>query len=300
MTRKISLEYALALLLVISACQVSKVESTSAEYLNEIRQWHHQRIERLKAPDGWLSLVGLYWIRQGEQTFGSANDRDIRFPINAPANIGTIALAGDSVMMQVVDDLPVTIDNEIVSNQLIYKTGIEAPLLGLDDLTWHIMKRGDRYALRLKDQSSPLIAAMDSIPRYPISSEWKIRAKFSPADSADTILLDDVQGMKRPYQPAGSLRFQVDSKSYEVTVLNSGEERYFLIFGDETNGVETYGGGRYLYPNMADKDGMTYIDFNKAFNPPCAFTDFATCLLPPPQNKIPVLVEAGEMNYGDH
>lgn len=269
-------------------------------YHEEIRLWHQERLNRLKSPDGWLSLAGLFWIQEGSSTFGSSQGTDIIFPEGSPAEIGIFHRNGDSIWMEVNPGIDVRSEGQSVDKTSVFSSEQESLVFEHGELSWLIMKRSDRYALRLRDRSSPAISAMDTIPYYPINPDWRIKATFHAPDSGFVIFLDDVQGMKRKYSPAGTLRFNIQGEHHEMLVLDGGREQYFLIFGDGTNGVETYGGGRYVYTPRADENGQTFIDFNKAYNPPCAFTDYATCLLPPPENKTEVLIEAGELTHRDH
>ncbi|MDH3243341.1 MAG: DUF1684 domain-containing protein [Saprospiraceae bacterium] len=272
----------------------------ASSYQEEVRHWHQDRLNRLKSPDGWLSLAGLFWIREGSSTFGSSDENNIIFPKDAPEQIGTFHRRGDSIWMEVQPGIDVHSEGKSITNSSIFSPEQEPLIFEHGDLNWLVMKRSDRFALRLRDRSNPAISELDTIPHYPINPDWRINATFHPADSGFVIFLDDVQGLKREYYPEGSLRFNIQGKHHEMLVLDGGRDQYFLIFGDGTNSVETYGGGRYVYTPRADEHGQTFIDFNKAYNPPCAFTDYATCLLPPVQNKTEILIEAGELSHGDH
>jgi hypothetical protein len=171
-------------------------------------------------------------------------------------------------------------------------------VLSLGSLTFFVIRRGDRLAVRIKDVDSPARKSFTAIDSYPIDPRWRFEARFHAYDHPRTARVPTVTGMEEAYQVPGSVAFDHDGQTYRIDAfLEEGETDLFLVFGDLTNRSETYGGGRYLYAPRADERGIVVVDFNKAYNPPCVFTPFATCALPLPQNKLPILVEAGEKLY---
>ena len=174
----------------------------------------------------------------------------------------------------------------------------------MDSYKWHIIKRGERYEIRLRDLEDPLIDQITEIPSFPVNSEWRIEAKFKKFDTPKRIAIPNVLGDTEYESCYGLLKFKIEDKEYSLMPLGDGEtSNLFIIFADETSAEETYGAGRFLSVEKPDKNGKTYIDFNKATNPPCAFTDFATCPLPPLENILPVRIFAGEKineHFGHH
>jgi uncharacterized protein (DUF1684 family) len=167
-------------------------------------------------------------------------------------------------------------------------------------LTWYLIHRGDKFGIRIKDSLSEQRLTLKSIPHYPINANWKIKAKFIPPYEGATIDIENILGQVSDDPLAGILEFNYQGKNHQISALDGGPEAYFLIIADETTGKETYGGGRYLYVDRADANGVTYIDFNKAYNPPCVFSEFATCPLPPEENYLPFAVTAGEKELPHH
>ncbi len=165
-------------------------------------------------------------------------------------------------------------------------------------LSWNVIKRGDRYAIRLRDSAHPNRTNFKGIERYPVDPAWRVRAKFSAYEPAKKLKIVNVLGMVEEQPSPGALVFSLSGKEYRLDVLDEGAKiPWFVIIADETSGEETYGGGRFLYVARADSSGETVIDFNKAYNPPCSFTPYATCPLPPEQNRLPLAVRAGEKRY---
>lgn len=287
-------------LFIVSACQSS--QPADPAYLQELADWRVERLAELKAPDGWLALAGLYWLEEGENTFGSGPESNIQFPVVAPAKIGTLTLEGDSVRMAVLPGTSVREkgQTEVISQAVLRLLPDTPPTMYTwGSLQWVLIERGGKYGIRLWDTNSVRIHTLDSIPQYPIDPHWKVEATLIPADTSRAVTMQNVLGMTITQPSAGTLSFKWEGKTYQLEALED-PEGYFLIFSDETSGTETYGGGRYLHAPKADASGKTVIDFNKAYNPPCAFTKFATCLLPPAENSLPIAVQAGELSYGDH
>ncbi len=171
----------------------------------------------------------------------------------------------------------------------------EPTLLHLGSLTFHVIKRGERLGVRVKDKENPARIKFPGLQYFPIDPKWRVTAKFVPYNPPKKIPILNVLGMLQDEPSPGTLEFQVNGKTYRIDpITEQGSDELFLIFADQTTGKETYGAGRYLYTPQAGPDGKVLIDFNKAYSPPCAFTAYATCPLPPPGNKLAVRIEAGE------
>lgn len=288
---------------VFSACsQTEDDRSSGGEYIEEVNRWHNERIQSLKQEDSWLSLAGLFHLEQGTSTFGSDPANDIVFPGKAPADIGTFIVENDNISIRINQDVEVTHAGNPVREMEVTSDDEGGPdVFRHNSLLWYVIERRGNYYIRLKDTEHENFTSFDGIDRYPVSADWRIEAEFTAFDEPETISIPDILGDVYQDSLYGLLSFEIDGETHTLAPLNSPEsDRFFIIFGDETNGSETYGGGRYIYIDTPGEDNTTYIDFNKAYNPPCVFTDFATCPLPPPQNKLPVEVTAGEKMYGEN
>lgn len=288
------------LLLLISCTSPSSQPGPDTDYLGEIQEWHKKRIERLKSEDGWLNLAGLYWLRAGENTFGSHQSNHLVFPEDrAPGFIGTLLLENGTVRVRIKPGIVVTHGGIPVTNMTIYQgDDNDSKVLTHGSLRWFVIKRDDRFAVRLRDLESPHVANFKGIETYPIDASWRIEAELRPYHPAKIIQIPTVLGTVRKQPSPGALVFKVEDKTYSLdSVSEHGEGRLFVIFSDLTTGVDTYGGGRFLYVDKPPEGSKTFIDFNKAYNPPCAFSAYSTCPLPPQQNHLPLAVTAGEKRY---
>jgi len=293
------LKWIVALLVVLIILSCNRKEKDL--YLEQVEAWQDQRVNLLKLDYGWLTLAGLYWLDEGENTFGSDRTNDIIFPEGKAEDfIGSFYLNNDTIRMKINPGVEVLCDSIPVQDTLL-KSDVQgyATLVTAGPLSWHIIKRGNKNAVRLKDKESHVLKDFEGIDRYTIDPEWKIEAKLIPYDTIRKIPLPTAYGTIDTVNTPGELVFKIKGKEYILEAI--GDKRgynLFVIFGDETNGVETYGGGRFLYTEQPDSTGKVIIDFNKAYNPPCAFTEYATCPLPPDQNKLAVEIKAGEKAYG--
>ena len=260
-----------------------------------------ERDEGLRRPDGWLSLAGLFWLAQGESSFGADPGNDVVFPAEkAPARIGVFEVEGRSVRVRIEPGVAVTHEGAPVSElELATDAEGDPTLLELGPLLFHAIERGDRVAIRLKDRESPLIAAFAGMERFPADPSWRVAARLERYDPPKTMMVPNVVGPPLPEPCPGRLVFEHQGESYALEPTGEPGGELFVVFGDATNGAETYGGGRFLYADWPDADGAVVLDFNRAYNPPCVFTPWATCPLPPPQNQLPFRVAAGETTYGD-
>ncbi|MEW6195705.1 MAG: DUF1684 domain-containing protein [Bacteroidota bacterium] len=288
------------ILLLINSCGDGLKEKGSADYINEVKNWHKKRIENLKKENGWLNLVGLYWLKEGENKFGSDRSNDIDFPVGKSAPfIGSFFLKDSVVTIKINSDVEVFLENCEPVTEMELKNDLQPGTTILDhgSLRWFVIKRGDRYGIRLRDLDAELVKKFAGIETYPINSDWKVEAKFEAYLPNKIISVPNILGTIDKEKSPGALLFNVDQREYRLDVLDAGKS-YFVIFADETSGNETYGGGRFLYVDKPDSTGKIFIDFNKAYNPPCVFTKYATCPLPPKQNHLKLEITAGEKNYG--
>jgi uncharacterized protein (DUF1684 family) len=271
-------------------------------YAKEIDQWHAERWASLKSEDGWLTLVGLFWLKDGDNKFGSDQANEIVLPQSKiSAQAGVFVLKDGVVRIETPLKTGFTVDSKPVTS-LILKSDMDGSptLLRLGSLSFQIIKRGDKLGVRVKDKENPDRLNFQGTQFYPVAVKWRIDAQFIPYNPPRPVSITNVLGMQSDETSPGAVKFEVDGKSYQLDAITErGETQYFMIIADKTSGKETYPAGRYLYVYPADASGRIVIDFNKAYSPPCAFTKFATCPLPPRQNRLRFAIEAGE-KYSPH
>jgi uncharacterized protein (DUF1684 family) len=300
-------------LLMAMGCKPAEQPSTTASttsdakptaggsYEQSILKWRADRRTRLTSDTGWLSLVGLDWLSEGENTLGSAKGAVVPLPAKLPADAGKLVLHGGRVTLLPSPAGGLTVDGKPVTAPLalIDDTDPKGPtVVASGTVHFNIIKRNERIGVRVKDSESEARAKFIGLDYFPTDPKWRVEARFVPFNPPRHVAITNVLGMVSDEVSPGSLVFTVDGKEYRVDpILEQGETDYFLIFKDATSGKETYGAARYVYAPPPGPDGKTILDFNKAYNPPCAFTPYATCPLPPPQNRLPMRIEAGEKKY---
>ena len=270
----------------------------------EIEAWRAKRMASLKREDGWLTLVGLFWLQEGENRFGSdPKSNRIVFPKDTtPAAMGSLDLSKGVVTLRAAPDAGLTSAGQPVTT-LVLRSDADGPptIVKHGRISFFVIKRGERLGIRVKDSANPVLLGFHGIDSYPIDGRWRFDARWEPSPPGKTIPVPNILGSVDQEKSPGAVVFEVGGRPYRLdAVQEAGSDQLFLIFGDETNGVETYGGGRFLYTALPDKDGRVVVDFNKAYNPPCVFTPYATCPLPPRQNRLALRVEAGEKKFGSH
>lgn len=262
-------------------------------YIKEMDQWRSERLSRLKDKNGWLALAGLYWLQEGLNTFGSDTTNRLVFPKYAPPFIGTLELKDSSVYLQETVQ-PVLIDSLPASHvKLVHDMAGKPTRMILGRYAWTIIKRGNHFGVRLRDYESPLPDSLHHVPSFETNEKYRVEAEFKPFDVPEKQVVHTVIGMDAENIIPGILLFRLNGKKYELFPA-AEEGEWSIVFGDPTNGEETYDAGRFLDIPAPDENNKVIIDFNKAYNPPCAFTPFATCQLPHRNNMLPVRIEAGE------
>ncbi len=287
-----------------AACRAADAPAPAPDtFQKELAEWKAGRSERLHSPTGWLTLIGLDWLKEGDNAVGSAPDAVVKLPADrAPARAGRLTLAGGKVTFTpetkvafTVDGKPLTAPVELRSDE----HAAEPSLVALGSVSFFVISRNGRLGVRVRDSASPTRTAFTGVESFPPDPTWRVDARFEPYPPGRTLQVPTILGTVDSMAEPGAVVFEHDGKSYRLdTVLEEGETDLFIIFGDLTNRHETYGGGRFLYAKPADANGRVMLDFNRSYNPPCVFTPYATCPLPPPQNKLPVRIEAGEKMYG--
>ena len=301
-----------SLIILLSASNVKAQKSQVPNYVDGINQWHQLREAELKSPKGWLNLAGLFWLHNGVNKFGGAKNNDCVYenpnPSDAffPDHLGNFIFEGDSVMWESLDKYAVKVNNQNMpfgSKVCVFNAkGLSSEMSWIMSgatYSWTIIKREDKIGVRFRNLKSDNLLLFKGIAHFPINEKFKIKAVLQPPVTS-FLMISNVLGQQVASKNAGKLQFTYQSKPYSLDVIDEGGNQLFITFADATSGVTTYGAGRFIYIDQPDANGNTFIDFNQAFNPPCAFTKFATCPLPPPQNRLPFPIPAGEKNYGHH
>ena len=274
---------------------------SSEAHRAEIDAWRLRRLERLSRPDGWLTLAGLFWLEEGSNPFGSDKANAVVLPLPTPPCMGELVLDRGAVRVRVAPGVELTAGGKPVSAAAL-RTDADGDPTSLDygPVSFYVIKRRDRFAVRVRNSASPALAGFTGIDSFPIDPAWRLTARFEKYDPPKEVLVPSVIGGVDRETCPGAIHFEVGGQTYHLEpVLESGSDELFIIFGDRTNGLETYGAGRFLYAKWPDAEGRLILDFNKAYNPPCVFTPYATCPLPPSGNRLPIRIEAGEKTYGE-
>jgi len=287
-----------SLLILIIAC--TQKPTADPNYVKEINEWDQKRINRLKADDGWLNLVGRFWLKQGESTFGSAKDNDIVVESSKlPEHIGSFIFEDSVVTFRALDGVNVMLgDMSVKEIVLVDDQKSDVTVLQIGSVKFNLIVRNTLYGIRFRDLNSDLVKNFKGVERFPIDESWKIAAKLEAYNPVKEIDVPNVLGQISKEKCPGAVVFERDGKTHRIDAVDEGGDRFFLIIADQTSGEETYGGGRFMYVNKPDSTGTILLDFNKAYNPPCVFTKYATCPLPPLQNYLKLKIEAGEKVYG--
>ena len=282
----------LLILLALAGCG----ESTSPEYVAEVDAWHADRVARLTTDTGWLTLVGLHPLEGEFLVLGSAPEADVRLIDKAPARIGVLTQTDAAVTLTADPAAHLSVDDTILDTPLVLVPDVPGPptIVAAGDLLFHLIERGGKRFLRVKDTKHPALKEFAGIERYPVDARWRVTARLEPHDPPRGVLVPNVLGQLEEQPSPGVLVFELDGKECRLTPVGAPGEGLFLVFADATSGHTTYGGGRFLSTAPPGPDGTVVLDFNRSVSPPCAFSAYATCPLPPEGNTLAVAVEAGE------
>ena len=291
------------LLLTTTACGPSAPALDEAQWSGELETWRSGRLERLLGERGWATITGLDWLDPGANLVGSARGSRVQFDsASAAPEVGTLYLTDGATRFVASPGAEVFQDDEPVSeiemladftgNQTILKTGT---------VHFAVLRRGDRYGVRTWDSRAPILEQFGEIPIYTPDPSWMLPATFHRYTPSKTIEVSTVLGIPETNPSDGYLEFRYGGEAFRLDVIGTrADTSLFVIVGDLTNQTETYGAGRYLYVDRKDTSATTspvWIDFNRLYNPPCAFTAYSTCAFPPEQNKLPFPITAGEKRY---
>jgi hypothetical protein len=271
---------------------------TPEQHRAAVETWRRDRNARLRNPDGWLSLVGLYWLEPGEHRLGSDPDCEIQLSGDeVPPLAGTLRVADGVVLLApATPDLRVG-DAPAVAGELLPDVSGSPTTLAIGELRLHVIRRGARVGLRVRDRAAPALTAFRGVDAFPVDPGWRLGASLVPAPAGTTVTVPDITGHAGEVTTPGWVEFDRDGEAWRLTALPDDDGSLFLVFGDATNGTQTYGGGRFLYTDPPSADGSLTLDFNLAYNPPCVFSPYATCPLPPAENRLALSISAGELAY---
>lgn len=262
--------------------------------------WRAQRREGLLQPDGWTSLVGLHWIELPAHYVGSGATNGIRLA-KGPEKLGMLQQQGGRVFLVPEQGVALTVDGEPAKGRFeLHSDHEDAPtVVGFDAGKGQItlVERNGRKALRVKHAEAESLTGFGTLDYWPADPSWRIAARFVPHPPGKTIEIMDITSSRQAQANPGAVEFERGGATYRLEALEGENGGFFLILADRTSGHGSYGAGRYLYTDAPAADGNVVVDFNRAYNPPCAFTDYATCPLPPPENRLDLAITAGEKKY---
>jgi uncharacterized protein len=264
------------------------------EYIEGIVKWRQEMDTNLRRENGWLALAGLFWLRKGENIIGSAPDCDILLPPRAPKRLGTFEFDGNNVTLNVEADLPVEVNGMATQTALLDADQEDVPsFITFNDMRMVVVRRSKGVGIRLWDNTREERRSFPPREWYPVKEELRVPATYTRYDVPKIVKMPDILGAILDEPMEGYVTFTLNGQQHELIVTELPDHRLWIQFMDLTNGDPTYPSGRYHYTD-AHEDGKVFIDFNKAYSPPCAFTDYATCTFPPQENHLKARVEAGE------
>lgn len=271
----------------------------------QIEDWQQERLARLTSETGWLTVCGLFWLKEGPNRCGSDSSNEVVFPRGkTPPLVGTFWRTGTRIRFAAHPGVETRSASSLVTS-LIMKSDDEEggpTLLTHGPISFYVIKRGEGFGVRVKDKENPARVEFKGLEYFPIDLMWRFNSKFEPYTPPHTLHVQTMVKTVEKFSCPGALVFDHDGKTFrlDAVVEPGSEQELFIMFSDQTSGSETYGGGRQLYADLPDSSGMVVLDFNKAYNWPCVFSEYATCPIPPPQNHLPFRVTAGEKMYAGH
>jgi uncharacterized protein (DUF1684 family) len=269
-----------------------------SDYRNQILAWQRHREEGLRSPTGWLTLAGLFWLKPGENTIGSGETSDFLLPKDAPTQVGVFHVSGNEVTFTSLMGGAVTLNGKPIQSTATLKHDEDedkSDKLDAGPVQFYVIDRDRRLAVRAKDRNSQMLRNFKGTEFFPINPELRFQAKF--IDKPEKVPVPNVLGKSEMQESPGLVEFTYHGQTFQMRPLYEGKTLLF-VFKDLTSKKETYQGGRMVNTPLP-QNGTVILDFNRAYNPPCTFTPYATCALPLKQNILPVRIEAGELRYGN-
>ena len=285
------------------ATEATVATNDAAAYKQSLETVRAQRVERLRGPNGWLSLIGLHWLKESKNSVGSAKDNDIVL-LKGPEHLGSVMLeqGKTSIVVDAKSGARIDGSDKLEGELLDDSHDDKTSRVTFGSVNFVVIDRSGKKGLRVKDSEAETRKNFLGIDYFDIDMSWRVEAKWVPFDPPHELEVPTVIGTVEKYPVPGKAVFERDGKTFELlpVIEVPGDKELFLIFADRTSGKETYGAARFLYAAMPE-NGKIVLDFNRAYNPPCAFTPYATCPLAPPENRLDARVTAGEKKYrGSH
>jgi uncharacterized protein len=278
-------------------CLASSAAVGDDSYRDEIENWRQKRLDSLKADDGWLTVSGLFWLKPGTTKIGSDPENDVLLPARTPGSLGTLEFVDGKALFQCNAGARVTRNGTPFEGGEIHSdAGGNADTLAVGDVKLILLKRGERFALRLKDNQSLFRTSFAGLRWYPAREDWRIEARFVAYPAPARLVMDTIVGGSDAAESPGYVEFERDGKVYKLSAIGQKDGSLWFVFRDRTSGRTTHGGGGWVGDEAAP-NGVVVLDFNKATNLPCAYIPYATCPLAPPQNRLSLPIEAGELKY---
>ena len=270
----------------------------TASYRQEIGKYRADRLAELTAPNGWLATQGLFWLHQGANTAGSDASSEIRLPARAPARLGVFTLKDSSVTFNAAEGVEVTSAGKPVTTFAFEGRGGERSSITAAGVTLFVIRRTDRVGLRMLDPESHARRTFSGLRYFPLDPAYRFKARYTAYPAMKTVPVANVLGQLVPMESPGYVEFTLNGRTWRLEPVyeTSRRDDLFFIFKDLTSRTDTYEAGRYLHTPLP-QDGIVDLDFNRAYNPPCAFTAFATCPLPTKENQVAVAIKAGELRH---
>ncbi|HEY5729415.1 MAG TPA: DUF1684 domain-containing protein [Anaerolineales bacterium] len=270
------------------------------EYVNSVLKWRQEMDTNLRRDNGWLALAGLFWLRKGENIIGSDKACDILLPSRAPKRLGTFEFDGNNVTLNVEANLPVEVNGMATKTALLDADQEDVPsFITFSDMRMVVVRRSKGVGIRLWDNTRKERKTFPPREWYPVNEKFRIPATYTLYDQMKIVKMPDILGAIQDEPIHGHVTFEVDGRKFELIASELPDHRLFIQFMDLTNGDPTYPSGRYYYTDSYSENQEFILDFNKAYNLHCAFTEFATCTFPPQENHLKVRIEAGEI-YPEH
>ncbi len=289
LTRRLQIVTALTVFLAAATTVIAQ------DYETEINLWRTDREVRLTAEDGWLTVAGLFFLTEGTSSFGTSPLNDIVLS-SGPETAGLFTLLDGSISVQAIEGQALSVDGQDVSSATLWPfEGTEPPAVTIGPLTLFGHYSGDRLAIRMRDRDSEIRRDFTGLRWFPPDESYRMRGIFIPHEEPRFLELPNILGDVETFRSSGSVKLTMHGQELTMTTIDSGSRLWF-IFRDLTSGKETYPAARFLYA-PAPEAGSTIVDFNQAYNPPCAFNPHTTCPLPPLENRLPLRIEAGELDY---
>jgi uncharacterized protein (DUF1684 family) len=292
--------------LLLSACQqgpsaeqIAREKELKMKHETEIKAWRSERIDKLTTRDGWLSLVGMHWLPDdGVTRVGSGEANGTRLSVG-PDKLGLVGVnSNKEVWFQPENTVPVTLDGAPAEGRIKLTPDSQGlpSVIGFKggEASFIVIERGGKLALRVRDSQAPRLLGFTGIDYYAIDRAFRVEAQFTPHEAGRTMEIVNILGMIEPMLNPGTVSFSLGEQIFTLEALDEGDHRLFFVFADRTSGQGSYPAGRFVYAEYPGADGKTILDFNKAYNPPCAFNPYSTCPMPPPENRLDVAITAGE------